>query len=345
MKALIKREAGITDLELVDLPIPECGDDEVVLKVRACAICGSDLHIYKWHFQPPLPVVMGHEFCGEIAVVGKNVKDWKVGEFVVSNLGGTCGKCQCCADGNSYICLNKRSPGLFSPGAYAEYVKTQPEMLYRVPEGISDELAACFEPACTVLHAMKRIAVKQGDVVVVAGVGLIGLLTIMMAKNLYGAKKVIAIGVTSDEKARFAVAKQLGADVVVNTQTTDAVAEVLKELPDGFKADVVIDCSGAPASINSLLKMVKRNGTFGAVGVTPTDVDIPINWYNIVFGSLRIIASYSHEAADWEDVVELMKQGKLDFSACITNVISLEDWATVFKNPGDPNFIKGVFKF
>lgn len=345
MKALIKKQPGMTDLEIVDLPMPVCGDHDVILKVRAVAVCGSDIHIYKWDFQPPLPLVMGHEFCGEIVQLGKNVRGWEIGDSVVSNLGGTCGACQCCKDGNAYICLNKKSPGLFSAGAYAEYVKTQDDMLYRVPAGISEEMAACTEPACTVLHAMKRIAVQQGDTVVVAGVGLIGLLTVMMAKQLYGAKKVIAIGVTSDEEKRLPVAKQLGADVLINTMQCDAVAEVLKECPAGFKPDVVIDCSGAPDSIRSLLQMVKRNGTFGAVGVTPATVEIPINWYNIVFGSLRIIASYSHDSSDWEDVIRLMGEGRLDFSACISHILALENWERIFKNPGDPQFIKGVFKF
>ena len=344
MRVLMKTEPGWTDLHLTEVPRPVCGEGEVVLKVRAAGICGSDLHIYRGDFSFPLPLVMGHEFCGEIAELGAGVTGWSVGDFVVSNLGGTCGACQCCRDGNSHLCLHKRSPGLFSYGAYAEYVKTRADMLYRAPAGVSDEMLACTEPACVVMHGLKRIGVRPGDTVVVAGVGLIGLLTILMSKRIFGAGRIIAVGITPDEPKRLPLARQYGADVTINAQKTDLVPELLRQFPPECKADVVIDCSGAPSTIQALFQVVKRAGTYGAIGLPPRDVDIPVNWYDLVFGSVNIISTYSHEAADWEDVLRCMADGTLDFRDSITHILPLEDWEQVFKSAGDPNFIKAVFR-
>ena len=344
MRALVKTEPGCTDLHLMDVPAPACGADEVVLKVRAAGICGSDLHIYKGDFTFPLPLVMGHEFCGEIVELGSRVTGWQVGDFVVSNLGGTCGTCQCCQDGNSHLCLHKQSPGIFSYGAYAEYVKTQADMLYRAPAGVSEEMLACTEPACVVMHGLKRFRVRPGDTVVVAGVGLIGLLTILMSKRIFGAGQVIAVGITPDEPRRLPLARQYGADVTLNAQETDLVPEILRHLPPERKADVVVDCSGAPSTIQALFQVVKRAGTYGAVGLPPRGVTIPVDWYNLVFESVNIISTYSHEAADWEDVLRYMGDGTLDFRDSITHVLPLEDWERVFKHSGDPNFIKAVFR-
>ena len=344
MKALIKTEPGVTDLELIDMPIPEPGEGEVILKVRAVGICGSDLHMYKWEVFPPLPLIMGHEFCGEIYKVGPGVTGWKEGEFVASNVGGTCGVCQPCREGKSYLCLNKRSPGIFAPGAYAEYVKTYANMLYRVPDNISEDVAACFEPACTVLHGLKRFDIKEGDTVVVSGVGLIGLLAIHMIKRIYKAGKVMAIGIDTDEPVKFPMAKKLGADLTINALKTNVVEEVLKNCPEGCKADVVVDCSGAIPSIKALFDCVKRDGIYGAIGLPPADRTIDVPWNAMVFNSLRLITSYSHDAPDWVDVIKYVADGTLDFSECVTNVIKLEDWAQVFKNTTDPAYIKGVIK-
>lgn len=343
MKALVKTKPGITDLEILEIPKPECPDNGVLLKVRTVAICGSDIHYYTYKEPMPLPQIMGHEFCGDIVEVGKDVKGWKVGDFVITRVPVYyCNKCVYCKSGDFDKCTNKGIAGLTAPGAYTEYIVSFPDRLYLVPEGVSEEMAACAEPSTIALHAVKRFGIKEGDTCVVAGMGIIGLLTLQFLK-LYGAKEIIVVGMDSDKAKRWELAQKYGATKFINAQEGPASKQIL-EYTNGFKVDVAIDCVGVVSAIEDLFNVVKARGTIGAIGVPPTDTIIGINWYKMVWESVNIISSFGSDPEDWEDVVNYMADGRLYFQDAITHQLGFGDWEVIFKNPHNPDYVKAVMK-
>lgn len=343
MKALFKTKPGLTNLEIMDIPRPVCPDDGVVLKIRAVGICGSDIHYYKWQEKMPLPLLMGHEFCGDIAEVGKNVKDWKVGDFVISIVPCyPCGSCAQCLSGHPEQCSHKQIAGLTGPGAFTEYFVTYPKWLLRVPEGITEEVAACAEPVSIVVHAMKRFPLHPGDTVAVLGLGIIGLLTIQMLR-IRGAGEIIAVGMDSDELLRMPLAQKYGAKKCFNGQHCAASKQIL-EYTKGRKLDMVIDCTGAVSAIEDAFQLVRKMGTFAAIGVPPTGAQVSIDWNHMVWDSINILSSFGADDEDWPDVIELLESRKLDYHDAITHVIRMEEWETIFKHTDNPNYIKAVMK-
>lgn len=343
MKALVKTEPGVTDLHLLDIPKPVCPDNGVLLKVRAVAICGSDIHYYTYKEPMPLPQIMGHEFCGEIAEIGKDVTGWNLGDFVITRVPTyPCGECVFCKDGHPEQCSSVRIAGLTAPGAYADYIVSFPELLYRVPEGVSEEMAACSEPCSVVLHAIKRFGIKPGDTAVVVGMGAIGLLTIQMLK-IFGAGEIIAVGMDSDQTTRWELAKKYGASKFINAQNRPASEQIL-EYTKGYKVDIGIDCAGVVSAIEDLFKVIRKRGTFGAIGVPPTGAKVAVDWNALVWASINIISTFGSDPEDWVDVIELMGSGKLNFQDAITHTIALKDWEVVFKNTRNPDYVKAVIK-
>ena len=343
MKALVKTERGCTDLKLMGIPKPVCPDNGVLLKVRVVAVCGSDIHYYKDLEPMPIPQVMGHEFCGDIVEVGKDVKDWKVGEFVISRVPVyPCGECPECKEGHPERCRSRKSAGLQTQGAYTEYIVSFPNLLYRVPEGVSDRMAACCEPSAVCLHAVKRFHVNPEWTVAVSGTGLIGLLTIQFL-HIYGVKNIIAIGLDSDEPKRFPIAKKFGAVHTINGQHRSAAEQVL-EYTNGRGVDLAIDCVGAVPAIDELFKMMARGGTLGAIGVPGPDARVSVNWNQFVWRSQTVISIFYSAPEDWEELIGYMKDGKLSFEEVFTHDLKLEEWEQVFKNSSNPNYVKAVFR-
>lgn len=343
MKALVKTEPGVTDLHLMDIPKPACPDNGVLLKVRTVAICGSDIHYYTYKEPMPLPQIMGHEFCGEIAEIGRDVTGWNLGDFVITRVPTyPCDACVYCRDGRPGECSSRRIAGLTAPGAYAEYVVSFPDNLYLVPENVSEEMAACSEPVTVVLHAIKRFGVKPGASCVVVGLGAIGLLTIQMLK-IFGAGDIICVGMDSDAITRKALAEKYGALTFINAQKRPASEQIL-EHTNGYKVDLAIDCSGSVKAIEDLFKVIKKRGVLGAVGVPPTGATVSVDWNTLVWDSINIVSSFGSDPEDWGEAVELMGSGKLNFGDMITHSIALRDWATIFKNPGNPDYVKAVIK-
>lgn len=344
MKALVKTEPGVTDLHIMDIPKPVCPDNGVLLKVRAVGLCGSDIHYYKWTEPMPLPQIMGHEFCGDIVEIGKDVTDWKIGDFVISKVPVyPCGSCVYCQNGHPDKCASKRIAGLTAPGAYAEYVVTYPENLFLVPEGVSEEMAACCEPASVVLHAVRRFGLtEEHKTAVVVGVGIIGLLTIQFLR-IFGVKEIIAVGMDSDECTRLPLAQKYGATKCINAQHRSSSEQIL-EYTKGYKVDIAVDCSGSVKAIEELFKVIRKRGIFGAIGVPPTGATVAVDWNALVWSSINIISSFGSDYEDWKDTVEMMGDGRLMFQDAITHTINLENWEKIFKNSSNPEYVKAVIK-
>ncbi len=344
MKTLVKTERGVTDLKLMDIEKPVCPDNGVLIKVDTAAICGSDIHYYTDKEPMPVPQIMGHEFCGRIVEKGKDVTGWEVGDFVLSRVPTyPCGECVACRDGHPEKCTSIRIAGLTAPGAYAEYIVSYPDLLYLKPENISPEVGACTEPTTVVYHALKRFGVNPGDTCVVVGLGAIGLLTIKLLK-IFGAGEIIAVGRNSALGKKKELALKYGANVFINAQDRKASEQIL-EYTKGYKVNLAIDCTGTIDAIEDLFGIICYKGTLGALGVPPTGELVKVDWNALVWGSINIITTFGSEKSDYDAVVELFREGKLDFDDMISHKIRLEDWAEIFKNPRNPEYTKAVFKF
>ena len=343
MKALVKETRGEVDLVLKDIPKPACPDNGVLLKVRTVSICGSDLHYFTDAEPMPVPQIMGHEFCGDIAEVGKDVKDWKVGDFVLSRVPIVpCGECEDCKSGHPEACKHLKAAGLTGQGAYAEYIVSYPDLLYPVPANVSDNMACCCEPATVALHAVKRFNPQPDWTVCVVGVGIIGLLTIQFLK-IKGVKDIIAVGMDSDEGARLPLAAKYGANKIINAQNRSSAEQVL-EYTNGRGVDLAIDCVGFASAINECFNMLAHDGILGATGVPGPGDPVTVDWNKFVWGQQSVISTFSSVPEDWDDVIAYMKSGELQFDDAITHVLKLEEWATVFKDRHNPSYVKAVFR-
>ncbi|MCR4711338.1 MAG: alcohol dehydrogenase catalytic domain-containing protein [Clostridia bacterium] len=342
MKALVKETRGKVDFVLKEIPTPKCPDNGVLLKVRTCAICGSDIHYYTDAEPMPVPQIMGHEFCGDIAEVGKDVTGWQEGDFVLSRVPVVpCGECEDCKAGHPEACKHVKAAGLTGQGAYAQYIVSYPDLLYPVPANVSENMAACVEPSAIAYHAVKRFNPQPGMKVAVVGVGIIGLLIIRFLK-IKGIDDIIAVGMDSDEGARLPLAKKYGANTIINGQHRSSAEQIL-ELTDGKGVDMAIDAAGLVPAIDECYKMLAKGGILGAAGVPGTLDRVSVNWNKFVWGEQSVVSTFSSEKEDWDEVIKHMESGELQFDDAISHELKLEEWEDVFKNTRNPSYVKAVF--
>jgi L-iditol 2-dehydrogenase len=342
VQAIVKTQKGEGFLELRDMPEPAISEDEVLIEVKAAGICGTDVHVKHDTFPYWPPVILGHEFAGEIARVGKNVADWKAGDRVVGEPHTLhCGKCYLCRTGHIQNCLEKRSPGWGIHGAFAKYIKYPPKLLHRIPATLSYEEAALIEPAAnTVTDIVERRAIDVGDFAVVLGPGPIGLMAAQVAKAA-GAREVMIVGAPSDEELRLSAARKLGIDHVVNFAQTDPVARCL-ELTDGRGADLAIECSGAPRAIAQTVELVRKWGRICAIGLTGKR-PVQLDWDAAMTKVLTLYFNMSTEYASWDKTIQLVAQGKLDLKTLITHRFPLTEWEKGFAAAENMEALKVLF--
>ncbi len=329
MRALVKTALGRGCLELRDVPPPRPEADEVLVRVRACGICGSDLKIQDDQHPCTPPVVVGHEFAGEIMEVGPSVSGWAVGARVVAEQHfEACGRCRQCLTGNAFACSSKRAPGYFSDGAFAEFIRVPAWLLHRIPDNISFVEASFTEPSAVAAHGMlDRTGIQPEDVVLILGCGPIGLVAASMAR-VAGASKVVITGVDRDEIARLPKARELAVDHAVNVMKDDLTG-LLNDLTHGEGADVVIELSGALPAISQAFRLARRLGRVGIIGQPPTD-EIAIPYREAVFRALTVSFSYSSKYSSWERTLSLFGRGAIKPSQYITHVLPLERWERGF---------------
>ena len=343
MIALVKAERGSGHLELRDVPVPKIEADEVLIRVCACGICGSDLKIQDDHHPYTPPVVIGHEFAGEIVEVGAGVKGWAVGGRVVSEQHThACGRCRQCLTGNAFACASKRAPGYFIDGAFAKFIKVPAWLLHRVPDNLNFVEAAFTEPSAVAAHGLlDRTGVSPEDVVLVLGCGPIGLVAAQMAQAA-GASKVIITGVERDEQARLPKARELGIDCVVNVERADLAARVA-DLTGGEGADVVVELSGSPQAIAQSFRLGRRLGRVGFIGQPPSD-EIAIPYREALFRALTVSFSYSSRYTSWERVLSLFARGAIRPAQFVTHVLPLAEWERGFELSRSGEAGKGVLE-
>ena len=330
MKAVVKEKKGYDNIKYREVPVPEISDDEVLIKVMAAGICGSDLHIFHDVFPYWPPVILGHEFAGVIVKKGKNITRFDIGDRVTSEpQQKVCGVCRFCRTGRPHLCSFKRSPGWGIDGAMAEYIKISDCQLHKIPENVSFVEGAVIEPASTVTHAIiERGNIRVNDFVVVTGTGAIGLIAAQVAKAC-GARKVVITGLDIDEEYRLKVARELKIDLVLNVQKEN-LRDIVMSNTEGYGADMVAECSGSESAIGDAVEVLAKNGRLVGLGLSGKD-KININWDKAVQKEIEIIPSMSSTFSSWEHTINLLNEKKLDLSKVISDIMPLSEYRKAFE--------------
>jgi L-iditol 2-dehydrogenase len=330
MRALVKTQKGDGFIELREAPEPIPGPGEVLIEVKACGICGTDLHV--WHDEFPYwpPVIMGHEFSGQIVETGPETGLFKVGDRVVGEPHTrACGHCYLCRTGNIQICALKRSPGWGIDGAFTKYLKMPERLLHRIPDSMSHDVAALVEPTANTVHdVVERAKVEAGDFVVVLGPGPIGLLAALTARAA-GARHVVIVGAPADEAFRLKKARELGFETVINVAQANPVT-VVNDLTGGMGADLVIECSGSAAAIRSTVDLIRKKGRICVIGLTGKDT-VPFPWDRAAFKVCDLIFNLSTSYSSWDRTIHLIDSGQLPAGGVITRRVPLEEWKSAFE--------------
>ena len=344
MKALMKVAKGPGHVEVRDIEKPRLpGADWVLIKIKAAGICATDIHILRDEFARYWPpVVLGHEFSGEIEEIGGGVTRFSVGDRVVAEpKNGACGVCDACREGKIHLCVHRRAPGWGVNGAMTDYIVMPEVLVHRIYKEVPYDVAALAEPlAVAVYEVTERARVECSDFVVVTGAGPIGILAAFVAKSC-GAHRVVMTGMEKSEAVRFPVALSLGVDEVINVERQDPVKKVL-EMTQGKGADLVIETSGSNPAIVQIVDMAKTCGRICAIGLGAEDM-ARIKWNSAMFKALDLHFNFSSSYSSWDKALKLMASTPYDLSRLITHRTGIEEWERVFKDIQDERGIKGMF--
>ena len=329
MKALVKskREPG---LWMEDVPVPEIGPNDVLIRIHQSAICGTDMHIWNWDAWSqktiPVPMTVGHEYVGRIERVGDEVEGYRVGDRVSGEGHIVCGHCRNCKAGKRHLCPNTRGVGVNRPGSFAEYLALPATNLFKVPEGISDDLAAIFDPYGNATHTALSYDVV-GEDVLITGAGPIGIMAVAIAKYA-GARNVV---ITDVNPYRLDLARKLGATRAVDV-SHERLETVMAELgmTEGF--DVGLEMSGNGAAFKSMIDAMVNGGRLALLGIFAEDV--AIDWGKVIFKGLHLKGIYGREMFETWYKMAAMIQGGLDISPVITHRFAIDDFRQGFEVMG-----------
>lgn len=314
MKALVKRESK-PGLWLEDVPEPTVGINDVLIKIDRTGICGTDVHIYKWDDWArktiPVPMVVGHEFVGEIIEVGSNVVDFHPGEIVSGEGHVVCGRCRNCLAGRRHLCAHTQGVGVNRAGAFAEYISLPMTNVWHHHDNIDRDVASIFDPFGNAVHTALSFPVL-GEDVLITGAGPIGCMAAAVVQHA-GARYVV---VTDVNPWRLELAKKLGADRVIDVRS-ESIADVQKELGMSEGFDVGLEMSGNPDAFRSMLANMCHGGKIAMLGIP--SADIAIDWNTVVFNMLTIKGIYGREMYETWYKMTVMLQGGLDISSVITH--------------------------
>lgn len=327
MKALLLSE--YSRLDVVDIPMPRPGPDEVLVKVEACGICGSDVHGYDGSSGRRIPpIVMGHEAAGSVAAVGSGVPDLREGQHVTFDSTIYCGTCHYCRNGEPNLCEFREVLGVATPdfrrqGAFAEYVVVPRRVIYPLPEHLAFSEAAMIEPLSVAVHAVRLSQLPEQSSALVVGAGMIGLLVLQTLRHA-GCTNVI---VSDIDDTRLALAKELGATVTVNAKSADAVAEVLRHT-GGVGVDVALEAVGSTPTVKTAIESVRRGGTVTLIGNVVAHVEIPLQV--VVSRQIRLQGSAA-SAGEYPECIEMLASGSINVKPLISMIAPLEEGARWFE--------------
>jgi threonine 3-dehydrogenase len=325
MKALVKERAE-PGLWLRDVEVPKVGPDDVLIRVARTGICGTDLHIHKWDDWAaravPTPLVIGHEFVGEIVEVGANVRSHAPGEIVSGEGHIVCGRCRNCMAGRRHLCAHTRGLGVERPGAFAEYVSLPEANVWHHADGIDRDVAAIFDPFGNAVHTAMAFPVL-GEDVLITGAGPIGIMAAAVVRHA-GARHVV---VTDVNPRRLALAQQVGVTRTVDVRQ-EKLIDVQRELgmEEGF--DIGLEMSGSADAIRDMLDQMCHGGHIALLGIPPGDV--AIDWNEVVFKGLTLRGIYGREMYETWYLMTVMVQSGLDIRPVITDRFAAADYEEAF---------------
>ena len=325
MKALVKKYPQ-KGLWFEDVPEPQIGVNDVKIKIRKTAICGTDLHIYNWDAWSQktieTPRVIGHEYVGQIVEVGANVHNWKVGDLVSGEGHIVCGKCRNCLAGNGHLCKETVGVGVNRDGAFAQYLVIPQENVRRCEKDIPEEMYAIFDPFGNAVHTALSFDLT-GEDVLITGAGPIGIMAAAVCKFV-GARRVV---ITDIKDERLELARQLGIQHTVNTMT-QSLDDVMQELGirEGF--DVALEMSGSEIAFNTIIDHMIHGGRIALLGLLRDDTKI--DWSKVIFNGLIIKGIYGRQMHETWYKMSAMLQGGLDISKIITHRMDVTDYEKGF---------------
>ena len=340
MKSLLLEEYG--KLAIAEVPQPEPGDHEVLVRVAACGICGSDVHGYDGSSGRRIPpLVMGHEAAGVIVGIGAGVTEFRIGDRVTFDSTIYCGECAFCRRGEVNLCDRRQVIGVSCGeyrrhGAFAEYIAVPQRILYRLPSKMSFPEAAMLEATSVALHAVKVSGVKKGDTTLVVGAGMIGLLT-MQALRAAGVGKVMIADI---DETRLTLGELLGADEALRG-TGGEIAEAVLKRTSGAGVDAVFDAVGRARTVSESIDSVRKGGTVTLIGNIVPEVTIPLQ--KVVSRQIRLQGTAA-SAGEYPEAIELISSGRIQVRPLITAVVPLEEGPSWFErlHAQEPNLMKVV---
>ena len=329
MKSLAKQKAE-PGIWMVENPIPDVGPNDLLIKIRKTAICGTDMHIYNWDEWSqntiPVPMIVGHEYIGEVVELGSEVAGFSKGDRVSGEGHITCGHCRNCRAGRRHLCRNTFGVGVDRQGAFAEYLSIPAFNAFKIPPNISDELAAIFDPFGNAVHTALSFDLV-GEDVLITGAGPIGIMASAVARHV-GARHVV---ITDVNQYRLDLAARMGATCAVNVAEQD-LEHVMHDLgmTEGF--DIGMEMSGVPAAFRSMLNCMNHGGKIAMLGIPPNDLSI--DWNKVIFKGLTIKGIYGREMFEtWYKMVSLIQSG-LNLNPIITHEFNVDDYIKGFKTMG-----------
>lgn len=330
MKALVVEKPYTATIK--EVPYPQVGADEVIIKVENVGICGTDIHIFQGEFLSPYPIIPGHEFSGTVHEVGENVSSYKIGDRVTADPSLFCGHCEFCLTNRGNQCENWGAIGNTVDGSMAEYINVPSRNVVKIPDSMTYAEAAFIEPMACVVHGMNRIQLQVGDRVILFGAGAMGQQLIQSVK-MAGASEIVVVDIAQE---KLALALDWGATKGV---LSNNIEEELRtdQYANGF--DVVIDATGIPQVIEQALTFMGKTAKYLQFGVTPQDSQVviePFKLYNndwTIIGSMAINHTFL-PAFNW------VKEGRIELKHLISKEISLEETVAFFKGPKNPSDLK-----
>ena len=325
MKALVKKEAA-PGIWLEELPQPQIGPNDVLIQIAKTAICGTDMHIFNWDEWArktiPVPMAVGHEYCGRVVEIGSEVRGLRVGDRVSGEGHITCGHCRNCRAGRRHLCRNAIGVGVNRPGAFAEYLAIPADNAFKLPDSISDDIAAILDPFGNATHTALAFNMV-GEDVLITGAGPIGIMAVAIARFV-GARHVV---ITDVNDFRLDLAKQMGATRAVNVQreTIDQTMSTLG-MQEGF--DVGLEMSGHITAFRDLLRTMHHGGSVALLGIPPQEA--AIDWTQVIFKGLTLKGIYGREMFEtWYKMASLLQSG-LNLQPLITHHLPIQDYREAF---------------
>ncbi len=329
MKALAKTKSEV-GIWMTQADKPKMGHNDLLIKIRKTAICGTDMHIYNWdewaQATIPVPMVVGHEYVGEVVDMGQEVRGFTVGDRVSGEGHITCGYCRNCRAGRVHLCRNTVGVGVNREGSFAEYLVIPAFNAFKIPDNIPDDLAAIFDPFGNAVHTALSFDLV-GEDVLITGAGPIGIMAVAVAKHV-GARHVV---VTDVNPYRLALAKKMGATCAVDV-SKQKLKDVMLELgmTEGF--DVGLEMSGVPMAFNDMLNNMNNGGKIAMLGIPPSDM--AVDWNQVIFKGLVIKGIYGREMFEtWYKMASLIQSG-LDISPIITHQYPIDEFQQGFDTMG-----------